>query len=144
MSTDSENIQIILTEDSLNLTDCQIFVEDPAAGGIVHFVGSVRNHTQGKMVTRLEFEAYEPMAISEMRKIAEQAIEKFGVMKIAIHHRIGTLEIGELPVIIAVSSAHRKAAFEACQYCIDTLKETVPIWKKEIFEDGEVWVSATP
>ncbi|KPM48363.1 molybdenum cofactor biosynthesis protein MoaE [Jiulongibacter sediminis] len=139
-----ENIEIILSNEPLSLSVCQSFVEDPAAGGIVHFVGAVRNHTKGKTVIRLDFEAYEPMAISEMQKIAEQAIQKFGVMKIAIHHRVGTLEIGELPVIIAVSSAHRKAAFEACQYCIDTLKETVPIWKKEIFEDGEVWVSATP
>ena len=139
-----ENIEILLSNEPLSLSACQSFVEDPAAGGIVHFVGAVRNHTKGKTVIRLDFEAYEPMAISEMQKIAEQAIQKFGIMKIAIHHRVGTLEIGELPVIIAVSSAHRKAAFEACQYCIDTLKETVPIWKKEIFEDGEVWVSATP
>ncbi|WP_304231869.1 molybdenum cofactor biosynthesis protein MoaE [Jiulongibacter sediminis] len=139
-----ENIEILLSNEPLSLSTCQSFVEDPAAGGIVYFVGAVRNHTKGKTVIRLDFEAYEPMAISEMQKIAEQAIQKFGVMKIAIHHSVGTLEIGELPVIIAVSSAHRKAAFEACQYCIDTLKETVPIWKKEIFEDGEVWVSATP
>lgn len=139
-----KNIEIILSNEPLSLSACQSFIGDPAAGGIVHFVGAVRNHTKGKSVIRLDFEAYEPMAVSEMRKIAEQAIEKFGVMKIAIHHRIGTLEIGELPVIIAVSSAHRKAAFQACEYCIDTLKETVPIWKKEIFEDGEVWVSATP
>lgn len=141
---ESDIVAIQLQNESLDLSVCESFVKDPAAGGIVHFVGAVRNHTKGKTVTRLEFEAYEPMAVSEMRKIAEQAIEKFGVMKVAIHHRTGTLEIGELPVIIAVSSAHRKAAFEACQYCIDTLKETVPIWKKEIFEDGEVWVSATP
>ncbi|MGR3811218.1 molybdenum cofactor biosynthesis protein MoaE [Jiulongibacter sp. NS-SX5] len=141
---DSNHIQILLSNESLQLAACESFVEDPGAGGIVHFVGAVRNQTKGKTVTRLDFEAYEPMAISEMQKIAEQAIQKFGVLKVAIHHRVGTLEIGELPVIIAVSSAHRKAAFEACQYCIDTLKETVPIWKKEIFEDGEVWVSATP
>ncbi len=93
---------------------------------------------------RLEFEAYEPMAVSEMDKIAKQAIEQFPVQKIAIHHRTGILEIGEVPVIIAVSAAHRAAAFEACQYCIDNLKQTVPIWKKEIFEDGEVWVAAHP
>lgn len=84
------------------------------------------------------------MAISEMKKIAEIALIKFDIEMIAIHHRIGELKIGEVPVIIAASSAHRKAAFEACQFAIDTLKETVPIWKKEYFEDGEVWVSATP
>ena len=81
---------------------------------------------------------------SEMRKIAEQAVEKFSLKKIAIYHRVGSLEIGEVPVVIAAASAHRGAAFDACEYAIDTLKETVPIWKKEIFEDGEVWVSATP
>lgn len=141
----SENhINILLTEEVLSLPNCQAFVEEPMVGGIVHFVGTVRNQTKGKPVERLDFEAYKPMAISEMTKIAQQVLEKFGVTKIAMHHRIGVLEIGEIPVIIAVSSPHRKAAFEACQYCIDTLKETVPIWKKEIFEDGEVWVSATP
>jgi molybdopterin synthase catalytic subunit len=79
-----------------------------------------------------------------MRKIAETAISRFSVDKIAIHHRTGRLEIGEIPVVIAVGAPHRGAAFEACQYAIDTLKETVPIWKKEYFEDGEVWVAAHP
>ena len=92
----------------------------------------------------LEFEAYAPMALSEMQKIANTVLEKWPVLKIAIHHRIGDLRIGEIPVIIAISAAHRQAAFEACQFCIDTLKETVPIWKKEIFDNGEVWVSAHP
>ena len=137
-------IDIKLTDQSLSLDKCQALVLDPAVGGIVHCVGTVRNHTKGKTVRKLDFEAYEPMAISEMRKIAEAAISKFKVDKIAIHHRVGTLAVGEIPVIIAVASSHRKAAFDACQYAIDTLKETVPIWKKEYFEDGEVWVSATP
>ena len=92
----------------------------------------------------MEFEAYGPMAVSEMRKIAVQAEEKWKCEKIAIHHRTGVLQIQEIAVIIAVATPHRKAAFEACQYCIDTLKETVPIWKKEIFEDGEIWVAAHP
>ncbi|NET40307.1 MAG: molybdenum cofactor biosynthesis protein MoaE, partial [Cyanothece sp. SIO1E1] len=114
------------------------------AGGTVVFVGTVRDQTKGKKVVRLEFEAYKPMAISEMRKIAEAAKEKWSAHKIAIHHRVGVLDIGEIAVIIAVATPHRKAAFEACEYAIDTLKETVPIWKKEIFEDGEVWVAAHP
>ncbi|WP_341226500.1 molybdenum cofactor biosynthesis protein MoaE [uncultured Arcticibacterium sp.] len=139
-----DNIDIVLTPNVLSLDDCQAYVSEDSVGGIVHFVGTVRNETKGNTVQKLDFEAYEPMAISEMRKIAEQAIEKFDVKKIAIHHRVGTLMVGEVPVIIAVSAAHRVAAFEACQYAIDTLKETVPIWKKEYFEDGEVWVSATP
>ena len=79
-----------------------------------------------------------------MQKIADLALEKFPIHKIAIHHAVGPLKIGDIPVIITVSSAHRKAAFEACEFAIDTLKETVPIWKKEIFEDGEVWVAAHP
>lgn len=137
-------IDIQLLENPLVEQNCLDFVKSDDVGGIVVFVGTVRNQTKGKPVVRLDFEAYKPMAISEMRKIAEQAVEKFSLKKISIHHRVGTLEVGEVPVVIAASSAHRGAAFDACEYAIDTLKETVPIWKKEIFEDGEVWVSATP
>ena len=108
------------------------------------FIGTVRNATKGKAVIRLEFEAYEVMAVSEMEKIASQAAENWPVQKILIHHRTGILEVGEVPVIIAVSAAHRAAAFDACRFIIDTLKQTVPIWKKEFFEDGEVWVGAHP
>ena len=116
----------------------------PESGGIDVFIGTVRNATKGKKVIRLEFEAYEPMAIAEMEKIAKQAFDKWPVQKVLIHHRTGVLDVGEVPVIIVVSAAHRAAAFEACRYIIDTLKQTVPIWKKEIFEDGEVWVAAHP
>jgi molybdopterin synthase catalytic subunit len=137
-------IDIRLGEAPLSVQDCEAFVQAPDAGGTVVFIGTVRNRTQGKTVVRLEFEAYEPMALSEMRKIAEYALRQFAVHRVAIHHRTGVLDIGDIPVVIAVSAAHRAAAFEACQYCIDTLKLTVPIWKKEIFEDGEVWVSAHP
>ncbi|UTA68529.1 molybdenum cofactor biosynthesis protein MoaE [Emticicia sp. 21SJ11W-3] len=137
-------IDIQLLHTALSEQACLDFVKTADAGGIVTFVGTVRNATQGKAVVRLDFEAYEPMAISEMKKIAEAALVAFSLKKIAIHHRVGTLSIGEVPVVIAVSAAHRKAAFDACEYVIDTLKETVPIWKKEIFEDGEIWVSSTP
>ncbi|MDP9079526.1 MAG: molybdenum cofactor biosynthesis protein MoaE [Bacteroidota bacterium] len=116
----------------------------PESGGTDVFIGTVRNATKGKRVIRLEFEAYEPMAIAEMEKIAKQAFKKWPVQKILIHHRTGVLEVGEVPVVIAVSTAHRAAAFDACRFIIDTLKQTVPIWKKEIFEDGEVWVAAHP
>ena len=139
-----KNIAIELNNQPLSISDCETFVESPNAGGAVVFIGTVRNKTQAKTVLRLEFEAYAPMAIKEMQKIAEQAVAQFSVLKVAIHHRVGVLEIGEIAVVIAVSSAHRGAAFQACQYCIDTLKETVPIWKKEVFEDGEVWVAAHP
>jgi len=138
------DISIQLTDAPLSVQDCEALVQAPDAGGTVVFIGTVRDRTQAKAVLRLEFEAYEPMAVSEMWKIAEQAMEQFQVRKIALHHRIGVLGIGDIPVVIAVSAAHRAAAFEACQYCIDTLKQKVPIWKKEIFEDGEVWVAAHP
>ena len=138
------NSQIQLSVSTLNVQDCVAWVMSPESGGIDVFIGTVRNATKGKAVVRLEFEAYEKMAISEMGKIANQAFEKWPVQKVSIHHRTGVLQVGEVPVIIAVAAAHRDAAFEACRYIIDTLKKTVPIWKKEIFEDGEVWVSATP
>ncbi len=139
-----QNINILLSEVPLSVETCEAFVQAPDAGGTVVFIGTVRNRTQARAVVRLEFEAYAPMAISEMQKIAAQALERFAVRKIAIHHRTGILDIGDIPVVIAVSAAHRAAAFEACRYCIDTLKETVPIWKKEVFEDGESWVAAHP
>lgn len=138
------NTSILLSETPLSVQACESFVGAPDAGGTVVFIGTVRNHSRDKTVVRLEFEAYAPMAVSEMQKIAENALRQFDIRKIAIHHRSGTLEIGDIPVVIAVSAAHRAAAFEACQFCIDTLKQTVPIWKKEIFEDGEVWVAAHP
>ena len=137
-------IDIQLLENELSTEKCTNWVCSDEVGGVVVFVGTVRNQTKGKRVLKLEFEAYKPMAVAEMKKIAEQAIAKWPVLKIAIHHRVGILAIGEIPVIIAVSCAHRNAAFEACQFAIDTLKKTVPIWKKEFFDDGEVWVAAHP
>ncbi len=138
------NISVKITSEKLNLQDCYDFVQDASCGGIALFIGTVRNKTDKKDVTLLDFSSYKPMAIKEMQKIAEQAIEKFSIHKIAIHHAEGKLQIGNIPVIIAVSSPHRKAAFDACQFAIDTLKKTVPIWKKEHFTNGEVWVNAHP
>ena len=140
----SKNISIELTSEKLSAQACSDFVDDPSCGGISVFVGTVRNQSAGKKVTLLEFSAYGPMAVKEMTSIAKDVLSKFDVLKIAIHHAEGVLEIGDVPVVIAVAAAHRKAAFEACQYAIDTLKESVPIWKKEHFEDGEVWVNAHP
>lgn len=137
-------IQIKISHKALNIQSCIDWVISPKSGGIDIFIGTVRDATKGKVVVQLEFEAYEPMALKEMQKIAEQAFAKWPVEKLLIHHRVGVLAVGEVPVIIAVSCAHRDAAFEACRYVIDTLKQTVPIWKKEIFEDGEVWVAAHP
>ena len=116
-------------------------VDDPGAGGIVIFSGVVRNETGGRPVKFLEYEAHAPMAEAKMREIGETVRGRWaGVKRVAILHRVGRLEIGESSVLIAVSAAHRQDAFEACQYAIDTLKRTVPVWKKEHFEDGEVWV----
>ena len=137
-------IDIQLSDQALSPQACIDFVSSHSAGAIDVFIGTVREQTKGKPVVRLEFEAYEPMAVSEMRKIAEKAKQKWPVAKMAFHHRTGNLGLCEIAVIIAVSTPHRKASFEACQYAIDTLKQTVPIWKKEIFEDGEVWVAAHP
>jgi molybdopterin synthase catalytic subunit len=125
--------------------ECLQFVENDSAGGHVLFVGTVRNRTAGKQVIRLEFEAYEPMAIKEISKICDVIFKKWPeIIAVSIHHRTGILEIGDIPVVIAVSAPHRDRAFQACQFAIDTLKQTVPIWKKEIFESGEVWVAAHP
>ena len=138
------NTYIKITSEKLRLDECYEFVTDDSCGGIVAFVGTVRNSTQKKEVIQLEFSAYQAMAIKEMQYIAEVALKKFSIKKIAIHHAEGKLQIGDIPVIIVVSAPHRKAAFKACEFAIDTLKETVPIWKKEHFSDGEVWVNAHP
>ncbi len=138
------NTEIKILASQIDVLSSIDYIMSPESGGIDVFIGTVRNATKGKKVVRLEFEAYEPMALKELKKLASQALERWPVQKILIHHRIGVLEIGEVPVIIAVSAAHRDAAFDACRYIIDTLKQTVPIWKKEIFEDGEVWVAAHP
>ena len=138
------NISTKITSKPLNIQDCYDFVRDASCGGIAVFVGTVRNQTKNKEVTLLDFSTYKAMALKEMDKIAYKALKDFDILKIVIHHAEGSLKIGDIPVIIAVSSAHRKAAFQACEFAINTLKETVPIWKKEHFIDGEVWVNATP
>jgi len=115
-------------------------VLDPAAGGIDIFVGTTRNVSDGKGVEWLEYEAYEPMALRQMQSIVEEVRKKWPVKRIAVVHRIGLVPIGEASIVIAVSAAHRREAFEACRYIIDTVKTTVPIWKKEHFDDGESWV----
>jgi molybdopterin synthase catalytic subunit len=110
------------------------------AGGLVTFVGAVRDHSRGHSIKFLEYEAYPEMAEREMQKIADEAAERWPGTRVAIAHRIGHLEIGDAAVVIAAASPHRAAAFEACRFAIDTLKQTVPIWKKEVATDGEYWV----
>ena len=138
------NINLNISAKPLNILECIEWVMSQESGGIDVFIGTVRDATKGKAVVRMEFEAYEPMALNQKQKIAEEAVRKWRVNKILIHHRTGVLQPGEVPVIIAVAAAHRGAAFDACRFAIDTLKENVPIWKKEIFEDGETWVAAHP
>lgn len=135
---------IRIFSEAIDVAACIRQVMHPASGGIDVFIGTVRDATQGKQVLRLEFEAYGPMALREMSKIAEQAKAGWPLHAVVIHHRTGVLQVGEVAVIIAVSAAHRAAAFEACRFAIDTLKQTVPIWKKEVFENEEVWVAAHP
>lgn len=137
-------IDIQILDQKLDSFQVEQLCKDPGCGGMVFFNGTVRNQTKGKKVVQLEFEAYRPMALKEMKKIAMFIVEKWQAYNIVIHHRVGVLNVGDSAVIIGVSTPHRKAAFEACQYAIDTLKQTVPIWKKEIFEDGEIWVAAHP
>jgi molybdopterin synthase catalytic subunit len=113
-------------------------------GALVIFDGVVRNNTRGRRTLYLDYTAYETMALLEMNRLVEEARQKFPVREVALRHRLGRLEIGETSVLIVVASAHRGAAFDACRWMIDTLKKTVPIWKKEYFEDGAVWSDGEP
>lgn len=137
-------MNIELLSSPLDLQDCYQSVLDDECGGIALFVGTIRNHNQGEEVTHLEFSSYDSMALKEMRKIAVAAVELHQLKKVALHHRKGELDIGDVAVIIAVSSKHRKAAFEGCEYIIDELKKHVPIWKKEFRADGTHWLNARP
>ncbi|MDR3772860.1 MAG: molybdenum cofactor biosynthesis protein MoaE [Terracidiphilus sp.] len=113
-------------------------------GAVVVFDGIVRNNSRGRRTLYLDYEAYEEMALKQMRRLAEEAREKFCVRAVTLVHRLGRLEVGETSVLIVVTSAHRGVAFEACRWIIDTLKKTVPVWKKETFEDGAVWADGEP
>jgi molybdopterin converting factor subunit 1 len=119
-------------------------IQRPEDGAVVVFEGVVRNHTRGRRTLYLDYEAYEGMALRQMDELVEQAKSEFAIRDAVIVHRLGRLEIGETSVLIVVASAHRSAAFEACRWIIDTLKKTVPIWKKEYFEDGAVWADGEP
>jgi molybdopterin synthase catalytic subunit len=118
-----------------------------AAGAIALFVGTARNTSSERGdsdVMRLEYEAYVPMAEREMQAIVEEAVERFGAVNAIVHHRVGTLAIGDAAVVVAVSTPHRAEAFDACRFIIEELKKRVPIWKKEVFVDGAEWVNARP
>ncbi len=135
-------INVKISDEPLDTAQCISAAANPECGGMVVFTGTVRDRTKEKKVVRLEYECYETMALKEINKIAGDTIQLFGIKNIVIHHRTGVLYTGDTAVIIVVNAAHRGAAFDACRYAIDTLKKTVPIWKKEVFDDGEEWVSA--
>src|ERR1700674_1299678 len=139
MSTPTSGDLILLVPGPIDAGALIRHVRTGADGAIVAFDGCVRNQSHGRRTLYLEYEAYESMAIAKMREIAAEVHAKFPIDRVAIAHRLGRLEIGETSVFIAVSAPHRVAAFEACRFAIDTLKRTVPIWKKEYFEDGAVW-----
>jgi molybdopterin converting factor subunit 1 len=127
-------------EEPLDLSAVVEQVRDPAAGAIATFIGTTRDHNRGREVVHLEYDAYPEMAEAEMAKIAAEVTERHGVARVAMAHRTGHVPIGEASVIIAVSAAHRGAAMSACRDAIDTLKQTVPVWKKEVFAGGEEWI----
>jgi molybdopterin synthase catalytic subunit/molybdopterin converting factor small subunit len=129
-----------LTEDPLSVEAAVREVETDDAGAVASFVGTVRRRSRGRDVVYLEYEAYEGMAEAEMERIARELRERFELCAVAIHHRTGRVEIGEPSVVIAVSAPHRQEALAACKEAIDTLKQTVPLWKKEVYEGGEEWV----
>ena len=129
------------TIDSAALIDAAKAAED---GAVVVFDGIVRNHTHGRRTLYLDYEAYEEMALKQMRELAAKARERFGIRHVTLVHRLGRLAIGETSVLIVVAGAHRAAAYEASRFLIDTLKQTVPIWKKETFVDGAVWAAGEP
>lgn len=135
---------ITVTSHPIDVASALKDIQSEQAGAIDLFIGVVRDNTQERPVDRLEYEAYDRMAISEMQKIADDAHNRWPILRYSIIHRKGILRIGEIAVLIGVATAHRADAFEACRYIIDTIKQTVPIWKKEVFTDGEEWVNAHP
>ena len=133
---------IEITHDVLDAESITSQVKHDAAGAVVTFLGTTRDHTGDRRVLFLEYEAYRPMADQELARVAEEIGARWDLTGIAIAHRLGRLELGETSLVVAVSAGHRKDAFEACLYGVDRIKQIVPIWKKEHFEDGEVWVGS--
>lgn len=129
-----------VTPDPIDLASLARAVADRRAGAVVTFVGTTRNHNVGRKVLRLEYEAYERMAKQEMRRLAKEAQQRWPINRVAMVHRLGVVPVGEASVAIAVSAGHRTEAFEACHWLIDRLKEIVPIWKKEHYRGGEIWI----
>ena len=129
-----------VTKDPIDLNELVRYVTDPEAGAIATFIGTTRNNNEGRKVIALDYEAYPEMAEKELARIGEHARKQWPICRMAVVHRLGPVQIGDASVIIAVSSAHRDAAFAASRFAIEEIKKTVPIWKKEVFEGGEVWI----
>jgi molybdopterin synthase catalytic subunit len=135
---------VALTREPIDRDALIAALQQPADGAIVVFDGIVRDNTRGRKTLYLDYEAYEAMALAEMEKLAAEASTRFAVDRVGVVHRLGRLQIGESSIVIVVTSAHRAAAFDACRWLIDTLKRTVPVWKKEHFADGAVWTDGEP
>lgn len=134
----------VVTREALNPAALVDAVRRDECGAVVLFYGVVRNHNEGRRVQYLEYDAYEGMAEKKLREVADEIKRRFPIDEIAIAHRIGRLEVGETSLLVAVSSAHRADAFEAAHYCVDRIKQVVPIWKKEVWEDGSAWLEGHP
>ncbi len=143
-SSESAALHTSLVREPINAEQIAREMKAAEDGAVIVFDGIVRNHSRGRRTRYLEYSAYEPMAAAELEKLAQAALANYPVRDVRIVHRLGTLQIGETSVLIVVASAHRAAAFDAARWIIDTLKKTVPIWKKEVFEDGAVWADGEP
>ena len=132
--------RILITEEPLDAASVTALVKSPANGGVVTFEGTTRDETGGRTVMRLEYEAYTEMAEKTFQQIFNEVQERWSITDVAVAHRIGRLELGEASLIVAVAAPHRAEAFNIAMYVVDRIKEIVPIWKKEFFEDGSVWV----
>jgi MoaE-MoaD fusion protein len=135
---------VALTRERIDRDALVAALQQPGDGAVVVFDGTVRDNTRGRKTLYLDYEAYEEMALDQMQKLAREAAERFAIDRVGVVHRLGRLEIGESSIVIVVTSAHRAAAFDACRWLIDTLKRTVPVWKKEHFADGAVWKDGEP
>ena len=143
-SSGREGVSVALTREAVDASQNVASAKSGEDGAVVVFDGIVRNHSRGRRTIYLDYEAYEEMAVRQMRELGGKARERFGVRQVTVVHRLGRLEIGETSVLIVVASAHRSAGFEACRWLIDSIKQTVPIWKKETFADGAVWAPGEP
>jgi len=135
---------IVRIVENIDINEVYQYLQSPETGAVNLFIGTVRNHTRGKEVVKLVFEAYEKMALNEMKKLAVETKRQWPIDKLLMQHITGEKKPGEAVVAIGVTSAHRDASFEACRFLIDELKRTVPIWKKEFYKDNSVWVNAHP